>query len=144
MTRPEIFAFFPPAGVLGQPKFGGNNYAVPTLEWLRGPFWEFFKARYWSTNSDKWKFRWECRDFARAYACAAQECWGNMNLELAPDSDALAVGEIWFVPEALDASKGHAICPAITDVGLVFIDPQNNSLWQITEAQLASRYFLRF
>lgn len=144
MTRQEIAAFFPAAGVLGNPHFGGMNYAVPTLAWLQGPFWDFFKGRYWATNSDRWKFRWECRDFARAYACAAQECWANTNPQLESGSDALSVGEIWFTPDALKPLDGHAICPAITDQGLVFIEPQNNTLWLATSEQVASRYFLRF
>lgn len=145
MTRAEISAFFPPAGLVGAPHFGAMSYAVPTLAWLRGPFWDFFKTRYWETNSDKWKFRWECRDFTRAYACAAQECWGNMVATgAAAADDGLTVGEIWFIPDAYDASKGHAIAPAITDVGRVFIDPQTNQLCNLTDAQIASRYFLRW
>jgi hypothetical protein len=140
MTRLEIQSFFPAAGVLGNPNFGGLNYAVPTLAWLQGPFWDFFKGRYWATNSDKWKFRWECRDFARAYACAAQEAWGDTPGG-DPDVDALAVGEIWFSPSP---AIGHAICPVITENGLQFIDPQTGAIYPVTPEQFESRYFLRF
>jgi hypothetical protein len=142
MTPAEIALFFPaPRTLLALPHFSANDYAVPTLEWLQGPFWDFFKTRYWATDSDKWKFRWECRDFARAYACAAQECWGNSAPDQAAESDALAVGEFWFNPEP---GKGHAICPAFTEQGLVFIDPQTNALCALTTEQYSSRYFLRF
>lgn len=140
MTRAEILAFFPPAGVLGSPNLGGLEYAVPTLAWLQGPFWDFFKGRYWSTNSDKWKFRWECRDFARAYACAAQECWGD-TAGGDPAVDALAVGEMWFHP---DTATGHAICPVITENGLQFIEPQTGLLCTVTPEQFSSRYFCRW
>lgn len=141
MTQGEIQAFFPGPQAIN---FGGALYAVPALDWLLGPFWEFFRARYWATNSDKWKFRWECRDFARAYACAAQECWGASNPAGAEDSDALAVGEIWFIPDAGHPEIGHAVCAAITEAGLVFIEPQTGRPYPMTPGQLASRYFLRF
>lgn len=142
MTRAELTAFFPGFGT--PTHFGASNYAVPTLAWLQGPFWEFFKKRYWSTNSDKWKFRWQCRDFARAYACAAQECWGESNPAGAENSDALAVGEIWFLPDPFNPANGHAVCPAITDMGRVFIEPQTGVLSPLTEQQIATRYFLRW
>ncbi len=137
MTQSEISAFFPGRS----PYFGALNYAVPTRAWLQGPFWDFFKARFWSEDLDKWKFRWECRDFARAYACAAQECWAST--AGGPDSDALAVGEIWFIPDASKAD-GHAICPVFTEHGLEFIEPQTGQLCPITPEQLSSSYFRRF
>lgn len=141
MTRAELHAFFPGSADI---HFGGIDYAVPTLAWLQGPLWDFFKARYWSTNSDKWKLRWECRDFARAYACAAQECWGNTMGDSAPGSDALAVGEIWFTPDVSLPLNGHAVCPVITENGLQFIEPQTGQLYPMTPEQSASKYFLRF
>lgn len=141
MTRAELQAFFPPPArcVLNT---GALEYAVPTLRWLQGPFWNFFLQRHFDTNTNKWKRRWQCRDFARAYATAAQECWANTYTD-AP-MDGLAVGEIWFVLDLAKPLEGHAVCPAITDHGLVFIEPQNNTLWRISKEQFESRYFLRF
>jgi hypothetical protein len=55
MTRYEINAFFP--GFLPI-YFGGLNYAVPMLTWLQGPFWEFFRARYGTSDLNIWRFRW--------------------------------------------------------------------------------------
>ncbi len=138
MTQSEITAFFPGRS----PYFGALNYAVPTRAWLHGPFWDFFKARYWAEDLDKWKFRWECRDFARAYACAAMECWAAT--AAASESDALAVGEIWFVPDPGKPTDSHAVCAVFTENGLEFIEPQTNALCPMSPEQLSSRFFVRF
>jgi hypothetical protein len=138
VTRAEIQSFFPGLPV----NFGGMNFAVPTLAWLQGPCFEYFKARYWNLNLDKWHFKWECRDFARAFAVCAHECHA-LTPGAPADSDALAVGEIWFIPDA-HVFTGHAICPCVTDAGLVFLDPQTNQLWPLTPEQFDSSYFRRF
>lgn len=140
MTREELQAFFPFDAPL--PHFGASSYAVPTLAWLQGDLWKFFKARLWSENLDTWKVRWECRDFARAYACSALECWADT--PGANPDDGLAVGEVWFIPDPTQPSSGHAICPVITENGLQFIEPQTGQLYPMTAAQLSTRYFLRF
>lgn len=142
MTRGELIAFAPSINGCSA-NFGALTYAVPTLNWLQGPCWEFFRARLWSENLDKWQVRWECRDFARAFACCALECWAKT--VGGTDDDGLAVGEIWFLPDRrAQAMAGHAVCPAITDGGLIWLDPQNGQLWPFTPSEFASRYYLRW
>lgn len=138
MTRSEIAAFFP----LGtRINYGGTAYAVPTLAWLTGPFWGFFKSRLWSDALDAWEVRWECRDFARAYACYAQEC-NALSPGQPPAEDALAVGEFWYHPTG--SAQDHAINACITDRGLVFVDPQNGLTVNPTTNELNSCAFCRF
>lgn len=140
MTRSELLAFAP--SLFSCPTHcGALTYAVPTTKWLRGPFWDFFHGRLWNANLDKWAVRWECRDFARAYAAMALECWALT--QGGTGDDGLAVGEMWFIP-AGKTNVGHAVCPAITDDGLIFIDPQTNQLWPYSPEEFSSRYFLRF
>ncbi|MDE2104596.1 MAG: hypothetical protein KGL39_45595 [Patescibacteria group bacterium] len=143
MTRAEIAAFFPQKeGV--QLNFGASSYAVPTLAWLQGDFWNYFYRQLWDESLQKWTVRWECRDFARAYACMAQLCWAKTQGAAATD-DGLAVGEFWFIPDATKPTEGHAICAVFTENGLQFIDPQvGTSLWQMSHEQFSSSYFLRF
>lgn len=143
MTHAELDTFFP--FKLGCPlHLGASSYAVPTLKWLQGPFWDFFYARYWSANLNKWQIRWECRDFASAYRITAIECWARSLGVNSPD-DGLSVGEIWFRPKPdQPLEPGHAICPVICDQGLLYIDPQNNTLWPMSDAQFDSRFYLRF
>jgi hypothetical protein len=148
MTRAELAAFFPANGT--PLHTGAQSYAVPTLAWLRGPCFDAFRARYWQADLAKWQFRWECRDFAAAFRLFAVECWARtpaLNSQLSAissESDGIAVGELWFLPDPLNAAQGHAICPVICDQGLQFIEPQTGLLAPCSPAQLASRYFLRF
>ncbi|HEY1791566.1 MAG TPA: hypothetical protein VGG34_01495 [Opitutaceae bacterium] len=128
-------------------RFGGLIYAKPEWAWIVGPFRELVRARLWSDGLDTWLVKWECRDFARAFACYAQEC--NALTPGAPKgSDALAVGEFWFIPDAsrglAPAGTGHAINICITEKGVQFIDPQNFTEWIPSLDELASCLFLRF
>ncbi len=142
MTRAELLAFLPATDNCPT-LLGGSSFAVPTLRWLQGTFWQLFHARLWDTNNDKWKVRWACRDFARRYASLAQECWADTTG--GTDDDSIAVGEIWFLPDNRPlANEGHAVCPIFVDGGLKFIDPQSNLLWPMSPTELASRYMVRF
>lgn len=141
MTRDEIAAWFP-ANWTCLTNFGALTYAVPTLAWIQGPCYAAFRNRYWAENLSRWTVRWECRDFARAFACFAQECWATT--QAASLEDGVAVGEIWFRPDPNDLTKGHAICPIFTENGLQYLEPQTGKLWPMSPEQLASRYFLRF
>lgn len=147
MTRSEIIAFFP----AGLPiKFGGNDYAVPTLAWLQGPFYSAFKGELWSQDLDRWAVKWECRDFARGMAYEAQKA--HALTPVSPDGEpCIAVGELWFTPDAghygLNTElprSGHAICACFADQGLIYIDPQNGLKWELTASELISVSLLRF
>ena len=134
---------------------GGADYELPTLAWAQGTFYDFFRQRLGSDNLQTWIVKWECRDFARAYASMAQEC--NARTPNTPGgADILSIGEVWFIPDASRYGTlpgqlagtfdggGHAINMLLTEQGWVFIDPQTNVVWQMTEAELRSIYFLRF
>lgn len=140
MTRDEIQAFFP---LPGPPiNFGAMDFEVAALGWFQSKAWPAFRVRLWNENLDKWIVRWECRDFARAFACFCLECWATTN-GVNSTSDGLAIGEIWFIPDAT-VNAGHAICPVFTETGLQFIEPQTGLVYPMTAQQMASRYFLRF
>ena len=140
MTREEIKAFFIPGTPLF---FGGKSYAVPTLAWLLGDFYRDFHAALWHEDVSAWSPRFECRDFARSYACLAQIA--NAHASNTPDGDdAIAVGEIWFHPDANPPTQDHAVNAAITDEGLVFIDPQTGLVVTLKPSELLTVKFARF
>ena len=154
MTPLDIRLALLNSGITAPCYIGGANYARPTLAWLQGDFYDAFKADLWDENLDTWAKRWECRDFARLYACEAQKA-NAKTTAVPPDEDALAVGEFWFIPDAKrygtapgqltgDPGEGHAIAICITDKGLAFVDPQNNIVWPMTTAELISCWFVRF
>ena len=56
---------------------------------------------------------------------------------------ALAFGEVWFHPDS-DPTSGHAINFALTEKGVLHIDPQApNALRPMSANEIAGRYFLR-
>lgn len=117
-----------------------ESYATPTLHWLQGLFWEWFRAARWSHNLDRWTRKNDCDNFARAYAQAAQDCHAGSH---GSDAEALAVGE-YFYQKA--GAGGHAIVAAFVGdpAELVFIEPQSNQLLDLTPAERASAFFVRF
>lgn len=141
MTSDQIRSLVADSHIGGPVFVGGNAYAKPTLNWLTGPFYEAFREGLWDDNLDKWAVRWECRDFARAFACEAQRA-NALTSSVPPEDDALTVGEFWFHPDG--ESSGHAINICITDAGLVFIEPQTGWVRPVTSTELASAYMTRF
>jgi hypothetical protein len=131
----------------------GSNYAATTLAWLQGPFYDFFKQRLFDDSLQTWRVGWECRDFSRDYACYAQEC-NALTPSIPRGVDILAVGEVAFVPDAdrygtklmAGSPPGgrHDINMALVETGWVFIDPQTNVVWEMSEAELKSIFFLLF
>lgn len=143
MTQADIRAALISLGIFCSPNLGATNYAKPTLAYLQGPLFDAFRARYWAENLDTWKVKWACRDFARAFACIASEA--NADTTGSPSGmDAIAVFAIWFRPDLARAMgvDAHAIYLAFTDVGPTFVDPQNNTIWNASDSERGSVFFL--
>lgn len=122
---------------------GGTSYALPTQAWLLGPFWGSFREQLFNESVEDWEVNWECRDFVRFYAAWAQLC--NARTPNSPaGTNALAVGEFWYIPDDSKPNDGHALVICFTDQGRIFIDPQTGLLCTLTSAQLRSCYFCRF
>lgn len=92
----------------------------------------------------RWDRRFDCNRFAGLWIGLAQaryavEQWHN---KAAPQ--ALALAEVWYRPEGAAPGVGHAIVAAVTESGLVFIEPQTGAVVTLTPGELASRYFVRW
>lgn len=119
--------------------FADANYAVPTLAWLQGPFWDWFQKCRWDLGLKSWARRNDCDNFARAYAQAAADCHA---LTASGDAaEGLAVGE-WYYHSP---GGPHAICvAAIEDDALTFVEPQNGQRLTLTPTEISSCFFARF
>lgn len=117
-----------------------TDYAVPTLRYLRGAFWDSFQRDRWGKGLKAWRRRNDCDNFARAYAQHAQDCHA---ISSGNESEGLAVGEFFYTQTA---GTGHAIIVAFVDDDhrRVFIEPQTGQEVQLTEAEIASCFFVRF
>lgn len=115
------------------------TYARPTVEWLQGDFWDWFKGARWKLGLHRWHRRHDCDDFARAYCQACADAWA-----LTPGAEevaeAVAVGEFYYN----NAGTPHAIVAAVTDMGLVFIEPQTSLALKLTDAEIKSCFYARF
>lgn len=134
MTQREIRALLP---VQTPAYFGDATYAKPTLNWLQTKFWDWFSKWRWEMGLNKWTRKHDCDNFARAYVSAAHDCHA---LTTGDDSEGLAVGELWYVTKV----GPHAIVCAVTDHGLIFIEPQNNHQLILTQSELDSCFFVHF
>lgn len=136
MTRAEIQSSFFPRFVV----CADDSYAVPTLRWLQGAFWDSFLAERWAKGLKTWERRNDCDNFARAFAQHAQDCHA---ISTGRDDEGLAVGEFFYTRRTGD---GHAIVVAFVDDDhrRVFIEPQNGQVIDLTPAEIASCSFVRF
>lgn len=117
---------------------GDDSYAKPTLNWLLGPFWSWFKGDRALKGLSSWTRRNDCDNFVRAYAQAASDCHATT---VGNDDEGLSVGEFWYIKAS---GEGHAIIIAITDAGRVFIEPQNGQKIILTDAEIKSCFLAKF
>lgn len=140
LVEVQFQAYFPGQRVGAWAFTPDTAYAVVSSAWLSG-YYERFRADLFAKDVVGWEGRFDCNKFAAAYAAGAQlefyrDTWGTR----AP-GQALAVGEVWY--EA--AGRGpHAIVAAITERGVVFIEPQSGKEVRLTPGELASITFKRF
>lgn len=135
MTRAELAVYFPQ---WCQPFFYDTTYAKPKLAWLTDKFWPWFKNARWKSNTDKWTRKNDCDNFARAYCVFAQDAHADTPLN---DDEGLAVGEFCYVRSSGEA---HAIVVALTDVGLVYIEPQTGEVLGLTPQEKSSCFRVSF
>lgn len=117
-----------------------RSYACPTLNWLKMVFAEALETFQSEFSQERWDQDInDCDDFARAAAFYAQ--WLHHNTK-APKAAALAFGELWFQQKT---GGWHAInCAVVEDNKLVFFEPQNQTVIQLTDDERLSCALVRF
>lgn len=80
-----------------------------------------------------------CDNFASLFYAFAQICHAKSNRE----EQGIAVGELFYFIGG-DKTKGHAINIALTDKGIIAIEPQNGRIQELTKAEKESAWFVRF
>ena len=116
------------------------SYSVVNSAWLAG-FWEDWKADLFDKGVTKWEGRFDCNKFAASFCAAAQLEFYRDKFHSWTAGQALAVGEVWYYA----AGRGpHAIVAAITERGVVYIEPQTGKELRLTQAEESSIYFKRF
>lgn len=108
-------------------------YAMPTRQWMLGPFAEALARLQFEFGVNKWTAEDnDCDDFSRLAAAFAQVL--HVNTPGHPAATALALGELWYVQ---DNGEGHAIVFALCGPlpeDVLFFEPQDG-----TEKHLSDR-----
>lgn len=118
-----------------------ETYAPVSLSALPG-FYDDLKAVLDRQGLTRWDNRYDCTHFASLYVALARARYAAQAWH-APASapQTLALAEVWY----RSASRGnHAIVAALTAGGLVFIEPQTGEILNLTPAEKASAYFVKW
>lgn len=117
-------------------RFSEDTYNIPKLDWLLGPFYDYYSYYLGIFKVDSWHQKWDCDDFTSLYKVLSQVCHRHSK----GTAGGLAIAEIAFVRGPNDR---HAIICAFTDKGPVFIEPQNGQQIFLTNDQKDSIYKCR-
>lgn len=116
---------------------GDATYAQVNSAWLPG-FYDTFRSEIFRQGVTSWDSRFDCNHFATYYAALAQTQFYLSHFQSWTKAESLAVGTFWYrVPNG-----AHAIVFALTERGLVFIEPQNGQEVTLTLAQRQSAFLV--
>ncbi len=123
---------------------GDDTYARVRAAAIPALHEDFAAAMHRQGLPARWDRRFDCNRFAAlwiglAHARYAVEQWHSST---APQ--ALALAEVWYRPGGAMAGVGHAVVAAVTDRGLLYIEPQTGAIIQLSAAEQASVYFVRW
>lgn len=115
------------------------DFAKPMLNWLTGTFYDFYKSWRSDYGFDTWSNKLDCDNFSSMFYCFAQLCHSKSDRS----EQGIAVGEMFYLIDG-DKNRGHAINIAITDAGVVTIEPQTGKVLKLTDIEKKSCWFIRF
>ena len=125
---------------LGATVTGDTGYAQVNAAWLKS-YYDKFRASLFREGVVKWDARFDCNHFASFYVALAQVKFFTENFHGGTKAQTLAIGECWFMQSPLAA---HAVVMAITDAGVVYIEPQTGLQLGLSTTQISSRYLVKF
>jgi hypothetical protein len=119
---------------------GDVGYAEVNSAWLAG-YYDSFRNSLFREGVVKWDVRFDCNHFADTYAALAQLRFFVESFQSRTAAQTLAIGVVWYRP---DKGGGHAINCALTERGLIYIEPQTGAEVTLSESEIASRFLVRF
>lgn len=116
---------------------GDSAYAEVSSVWL-AEFYETYKAELFRQGVVKYDSRFDCNHFAAYYASLAQTKFYLNNFQSWTKAQSLAVGQFWYFRNG----SGHAIVIALTERGVVFVEPQTGLEVVLTPTERQSAYLV--
>lgn len=117
---------------------GAAAYAQVNSAWLKW-YYDQFRAEIFRQGVTKFDDRFDCNHFASYYVALAQTKFYLANFHSWTKAQSLAVGSYWYV----GPKGGHAIVFALTERGIVFIEPQTGKEVTLTAIDQQNA-FLKF
>lgn len=118
------------------------GYAVVNSAALSG-YYADYRAELFRQGVVKWEGKFDCNKFASAYAAGAQMRFYRERFHSWAPGQAAAIGEAWYVP-GWARGQAHAVNLALTERGLVWIEPQTGREFTPTGAERASVSLVKF
>jgi hypothetical protein len=116
-------------------QFGDSLYAEVNSEWLKD-FYRKYRSELSRLGVVKWSNRYDCRRFAGLFTELAQSQFFSQAFHSDTAAHTLALGPVWYRPE--NSQVGHAIIAAMTERGIIYLDPQNGQEVNLTKRERAS------
>jgi hypothetical protein len=113
------------------------NYARPTTDYLLGKFYEFYRAWMSEHSLGVWTAKYDCDNFASTFYTFAQIC----HFKSKRPEQGIAVGELYYF---IDGGGGHVVNMAITEKGLIIIEPQTGKEVELTETEKENAMLIHF
>lgn len=117
------------------------QYSKVDYAWLTSSYRDQFSKRLFADNITQWDNKFECNLFADYYKTYASIVYYNEFYSSFAGTRQLAIGEIWYHPDWAK-NTGHAINFAITERGLIFVEPQTGGEVHLSRDELNSIYFI--
>lgn len=124
-------------------KYTSVTYEVVDYDYLLKTYHDAFWNHLFSEDITKWDMRANCAIFTEEYVGGLQRAYYRDHFHSSTPSWRLAVGEFWYLPNPADPSTAHSIVIAITNKGVIYLEPQSRDqlrILNLTEAQISSRF----
>jgi len=128
-------------------KYSSLVYEVVDYDWLIKSYHDIFWNRMFAEGITKWDPRANCAVFTEEYVGGLQRAYYRDHFQSSGTALRMAVGEMWYIPDAARPDLGHAVVVAVTNRGVVYLEPQSRAaprVLSLTTAQLDSRYLRKF
>lgn len=113
---------------------GDSSYAVVRKDWLVD-FYPKYRDRLFKLGVTKWDDSFDCNHFSYNFVALAQTDYYVTSFHDRSRANTLAVGLIWYMKQG---TQGHSIVMAVTEQGIVYMEPQTGQFVTLTESEKAT------
>jgi hypothetical protein len=113
---------------------GDSSYTVVRKDWLVD-FYPKYRDRLFKLGVAKADDSFDCNHFSYNFVALAQTDYYVTSFHDRIRGDTLAVGLIWYITRF---GQGHSIVMAVTEQGIVYMEPQTGQFVTLTESEKAT------